>query len=426
MSQLMRSRLKNDGKTIFVNVLLFSSTVFIVSAALVYILTFYLGYSTDRALLYTANDPGYVAPGTSGTPLLGQHYFGDFLTQLSWARYGNAYDSALQYPSPYPPFATVVFRPFLHLSPALGLFFLSACTIIFLSFIFWNSINMINRSWKIYGVVILLFASKPVLLNLDRGNIQGIVVGSAIASLHYLDRSKIKPAIFFATLAIALKGYPIIILLAFVRRKCYPEILRIIGYVAILEIFSGILISGKSFLEIPIQMLRGAGIQSGENTSGMSFAASFMRIVDALGIYHPKLGHNIVFVGFSFVIGVASLIGLVIYVLKKPNWVALDNYVLIGVTSFMLPVSWTYNATWLPFLVLALSQTTYFNFENRKVLNPRNLVFALAAVNVPIPFIWRGSTRNSVGILEILLPLLFLIFAALQYRDKFNENRIEK
>ncbi len=394
-------------------VITISSITLVISGFLSYVLSFYLGFSTDKALLYNALDPGYVAPGYLAKPILGVHYWGDLQSALSFAAHQNPYSLELEYPSPYPPFGILIFKPFVFFDPVVALIVMTSVTFLLVSYTFIKFVDS-RKNFQYWQVLILtLLVSKPLLLALDRGNLQGIVVSLMILTVIHLRNNQIKLAKFCIVIAIALKGYPVLMLLVFVRRKRYKEILETIWYSALVTIASAILLSGSKILEIPIGLLKGVSVQSGSNKSGLSAASSVVRLFDATQIWNPQQGRNIAFLLLALACGTALTTLLTFYVFNVKVWSKVDDMFVVMLSTFVVPVSWTYNAIWLPFFIVALSEEilTLNRSKHRENLFRLELLAILVAINVPFPFLWRGQERIGVGLLELLLfPICASIF----------------
>ena len=160
------------------------------SWVLSYILTFYGKVKTDQSLLYTSVDPGYVTPGFSDTPILGVHYFGDLLTMLSYANTSRPYSPSLAYPSAYPPFGVIIFKPLLAVSPLAAIMLLTLVTTGLLVYAFMIMTKNWNTTHRVLYTFLILLTTKPFLLNLDRGNIQGIVIALAVLFILKLREGK--------------------------------------------------------------------------------------------------------------------------------------------------------------------------------------------------------------------------------------------
>jgi hypothetical protein len=392
-----------------------SSLFIFFSSILSYILTFYFKRNTDSALLYTSVDPGYVTPGYPDLPIFGVHYFGDLLSQLSFAFAQNPYAADLGYPSPYLPFSIVIFKPFLHFNPIVLVPIISLISIGLVGFAIKNLLKNLEVHIQILFLLFCVFLTRPFLLALDRGNIQAIVVGLSMLFVIKWEQGSRKVASLLLVIAVSLKGYPILLVLVMLRDKKYREATRVIFLSGLISITSMLLISPRELMSWPVGMLRGMGVQSGYSTSGLSWAASISRLADWIGFFEPVQGHDTRFSLLAFCVGVTTLAFMLNeYVRSSIYTKYFSSAMILSIPTFMIPVSWGYNAIWVPFLILITYREYFLGSKfvlnlNRKVVIS-TLIGLLAISIVPFPFLWSGSTRVAVGLMEIFLPLIFLFF----------------
>ena len=75
-----------------------------------YIAAAYLRKPIESFILYQAVDPGYTAPPFVNQPILGVHYFSDFLQIMSYATNVNGYSTNLDFPNMYGPVTVFLFK----------------------------------------------------------------------------------------------------------------------------------------------------------------------------------------------------------------------------------------------------------------------------------------------------------------------------
>ena len=196
--------------------------------ALVYLVSEYFNENLlDEYLSFKANDgPGYIQPSCVPKPL-GIHYFGDFLSTACHSRLPTPYLS--EYSSNYFPFAYILMKPFgyfmrFNYKFSVTLFLLLTISLIIIPI--WISLSCITEtSTKVISIVALVVISYPFFSVIDRGNIQGLVVGFLIIGvLAYQKNHKTTSAIMFA-IAATLKGYPIVFFLIYVRKRDWKQLL---------------------------------------------------------------------------------------------------------------------------------------------------------------------------------------------------------
>ena len=387
----------------------------IASCVVTYVLTFYGRFPVDHSLLYFANDPGYVAPGTSDVPVLGIHYFGDLLTQLSYARNPNPYSTSLAYPAAYPPLGVLIFKPFTSINPLITLILLTLSSVALLIYAF----ALMTREWtlqsRIIYISLLLLISKPLLLTIDRGNIQGIVVGLILLFYLKYRSGKVNLAVILLSLAICLKGYPLIFVSLFLIDRNYRAVIKTALLAFFISLTAGALVN-PSILTIPMGMIKGDGIQSLNSTSGISFAASLYRVLERMGVVHPSGGNNEPFkyLALSVAICLTIFVLRMIIVSRNSNSEPID-FVFLTSPMFLIPVSWSYNALIVPFLVISILNTFKSQNSNAQIKTKSKIFIAscFAIILIPFPLTWSGGSRISVGLLEIILPVIFALYILL-------------
>ena len=218
--------------------------------ALVYLVSEYFNENRlDGYLSFQANDgPGYIQPSCVPKPL-GIHYFGDFVSTACHSRLPSPYLS--YWSSNYLPFAYVLMKPFgflMKFNFKFSVFLFLLLTVILIIIPIWVSLSGIKDSaTKVIAIVVMVIMTYPFFSVMDRGNIQGLVVGFLIIGvLAYGKNLKTASAIMFA-LAAALKGYPIIFLLIFVRKRDWKPLITSISFFLCLSLISVSTFSGGAY-----------------------------------------------------------------------------------------------------------------------------------------------------------------------------------
>jgi hypothetical protein len=394
------------------------------SIILSYILTFYFEKNTGSALLYAPNDPGYVASPDLSSPIFGVHYFGDFLQILSYASIENPYSTDLSFPAPYLPLSILIFKPFVSLNPAILMLLIVSLSFFAIGY----SILRVLRGFSLFYQITFLFIctllTRPFMLSLDRGNIQAIVVGLSILFVIFWQEDKTKLAIGFLVIAISLKGYPIFLLIILLREKKFRMALFAILSSGIISIISLLILSPSKVLEFPLGLLKGVAVQSGYSTSGLSFASSLARFGEALGIFDPIAGYDRRFSIVGILIGITGILITIFYFQSRSRFPDhLRNIIVLAMPTFLVPVSWGYNAIWISFFVIYLCKNpitytgVFAKFESK--IN-YFFIASFSGLIVPMPFLWRGSTRVATGLMELFIPVLFVIFLSTLMRSNNN------
>lgn len=378
-----------------------------------YIGSMYLRLPLDRFFLYNANDPGYVAPGYEKGPIMGIHHFNDFLQMMSYVNQAFPYDSNQQYPNMYGPASVFLLKPLLMVPTLLGVILVSVTTILFwfaatTRFLRINSLNM-----QILSFMILIFMSRPFLLSLDRGNIQGLFVAGCILWFYLVNFSSRRLGGFVLVCLIAIKPYAVILILWYLSRKYYGNAFRILLASISVSIICLAFLSPQGILLEGIRgFAKGAAIQSASYTSGLSLAAWILRILDASSmIPNSEQAKLYIRVFQALCIGVVTIIAF--YLLKNQSLSVVDQlFVLLSAMTIATPVSWDYNAIWLPFWILA--KLHGFGNERPTVKDSRvpfGIIAGLILLIYPWPINWIGGMRVAVGPLSMMFcPVVLYIW----------------
>jgi hypothetical protein len=180
----------------------------------------------DQLFLFDAPDtppvPGSFYPGP-----LGVHTFGDFLQPLWQSRLT---------PSPF------ITGYSSYLPATNGLFWLLSWIPYWTAFVLFVSVSLAalvypffnaDRNvdlWGRMGVIVAgVLLTYPTLCALDRGNVQLLTIGLVAISIHHFKRENQPLAGISLGMAVALKAYPLLFVLLFIRRRHWQSI----GYAAI-------------------------------------------------------------------------------------------------------------------------------------------------------------------------------------------------
>lgn len=198
-------------------------TFFLIFFVLIYISSSYLQRSTFENLLsfYGPDGPG-MYPNVVLPKPFGVHFFGDFLLP-QW-------QSTLKDPwifkdfsgppiNNYLPFTMAVFWVFAQFSywkSFLAFFGLSLIMILAPLFKAMTNFPWNARIQLLIGTVML---TGPMISLLDRGNIQLLLIGLCLFALVLWTNGRLTTSAIFLGFAIALKGYPVVLLIFFLRQR---------------------------------------------------------------------------------------------------------------------------------------------------------------------------------------------------------------
>jgi len=197
-----------------------SCTILFYSA--VYVVSEYFDRNRlDDFLSFKANDgPGFIQPLCIPEPI-GVHYFGDFVSVACHSQLPSPYLSSFS--SNYFPFAYLIMRPLGFLMKnsftlSVSLFLLATCCLILIPM--WRSLSLIEeRASRMTSLIVVVIMSYPFFSVIDRGNIQGLVVGFLIIGLMAFQQDRKIWALLLLAAATSLKGYPFIFMFIFLRKR---------------------------------------------------------------------------------------------------------------------------------------------------------------------------------------------------------------
>ena len=172
-------------------------------------------------------------------PVVGVHSFSDLLLHLSWASSQSPYLALTPSSLPasnYPPFAHVFLLPltFASYDFAVAIFIVLSISIIIIPIS--RSLLWLSKPMLIAVLVGGVVFTYPMLMIVDRGNIQGITTGFCLVGLWFFLGQKYKVAAVMIAFAAALKIYPILFMFIFLRRRKFREFFIGCGMAALLTL----------------------------------------------------------------------------------------------------------------------------------------------------------------------------------------------
>ena len=191
----------------------------IVGIILIYVASAYLEIgSMGQMFSYRPDDiPGGLWPEMYPPPL-GVHYFGDFLDTVRHSQVESPFTTPGMSPTGYPLFSLIVLAPFGLPSYRVALVLFLVITALVLLIPVWCSLRERPFAERLILLSPIVVCA-PFLAVLDRGNIQGFVVGSALFGLlAYLRDNRTTAGVLFG-LSAAMKIYPVVLILLLVRQR---------------------------------------------------------------------------------------------------------------------------------------------------------------------------------------------------------------
>jgi len=387
------------------------------SAVITYIGTFYLKLPMDKVLLYNAEDPGYVEPPGVSNPILGVHRFNDFLQVLSYANSPDPFNPSKEYPSMYGPLGLLLLKPLIYVPALISVILLSFVTSIALYAILKLMTPKLDKTNRVIFSVVFLFMSKPFLLALDRGNIQGIIVALNVAFFYLSWRKKNFLADLLLTISICIKIYPCVFLLYLLKEREYRRVLRILGMCGAITFISYLTVSWSlDLISFAKGIAKGAVIQSGFPTSGTSASSWLLRWCDAANIINVANGSSPGIRIFQSSISLSLITILIFSIFRQTLTQQEICFLLLGYSALISPVSWNYNLIWVTFGLIILINRLYLNLvqenatsKTSNILLEKCVLLMWSFHLLVIPWIWLGSSRIVVSISELTyFPLMMM------------------
>jgi hypothetical protein len=393
----------------------------------------------ERVSLKASDEP-WVATGSAVIePMVGVHYFGDLLTLRSYGVVWNPYYESLALPAQHLPSGQV----FAMLLAAIPIQVLLISYLVFSVAILFFAIRTLANSilrisfWK-YTQLFLVFSvlSIPMLVDLDRGNVQSVALAGTIFFFAYGLRGKWIVAILWLLFAASFKPYLLIFSVAFLSKRSFrAHALMALSFclvnVLLMEAFSRNFLEGFSSMweanakftsefSIPFISNSGSLVGSAHRISEFAFGLEFSNklLLEVLW-FVPVVSLLLVVLGM-----------LIWYRSHLPIWVRLMGA--LSIISVAQPGSAGYNWGWVGVVVIV------FLFEKLK-REPRDtadwsfwylqIVAGLALVPtwVSLPSL-SGDTRQTMSYL-ILSPIVvagLIFWAARSFRkSKIMDSSLE-
>ena len=159
-------------------------------------------------------------------PVIGVHSFSDLLLHRKYASAPSPY-LALEADSlpanNYPPFAHVFMLPFTLIPYTYAFAIFAILSIGMIVAPIGLALRGLSRPILISVLISGFVFTYPMLMIIDRGNIQGITTGFCLIGLWFFMGNKYKAAAALIGIAAALKIYPILLMLLFLKRRRYGE-----------------------------------------------------------------------------------------------------------------------------------------------------------------------------------------------------------
>jgi Glycosyltransferase family 87 len=400
----------------------------LVVLALQWVNTFYLQRPAIEILSLRGEDSSWMPPGTLSVPLIGVHHFGDFQLMEGWAQWNDPYYLDMDLPSNMFPLSIVFFVvlnffvQMVHGTSLLGFLIVTGLT---LTLIIWPLVELLRKGAKGSRTIFFaffVFLSMPFLLIVDRGNVQGLVIGFICLFWWAYENKRYVIASLALSMAIGFKAYPVFLLLIPLFDKRFRFVFGTLSTVFLVSLIPMIFF-GDGFLTNLKGLVTGLKLQVGPSylLSGISLAGLLRKL---LYLVIPSTSFDALvpfIVRINFVPGIIYVAMVVFIGLKRrvPNWVT--SFLVLSLLQMIVPTSMVYTASWmfLGVYVLYAGEKTVDSDLNTFGVVRMNLLYAFAIVAVVLETLAIPGTLEVFGkgvhIYEILAPLSVLSFCLVAF-----------
>jgi len=153
----------------------------------------------------------------------GNHYFGDFLLTFRTSQQASPYFNDGFLPFSYLPISAVLLGPFIFFNYWLALvLFFATCATILVIVLNWGLAHLSQKNRLL--IISLFLVSGPMISMIDRGNVSLILTLVCLLAVLNLHRRNLNYAAIAFGIAAAMKGYPLLFLIIFVRRREWKQL----------------------------------------------------------------------------------------------------------------------------------------------------------------------------------------------------------
>lgn len=409
------------------------STVFYLIGLLVSV---YLGVNLYTTLSFKVDDIPWTPIGTTISPIVGPHYFGDFSLMMAYLQLEDPYQKDLLIAFGQPATAYFLFKPLTLLPFKLAFF---AILLIGLGMTYTAMVSLA----KLCGIKIrnsfiffILGTSYPLLMAVDRGNFVFIGMSALVLYTVRILSNEQKKSKFFITailgiVAISIKIYFIIpiILIILLARKFRQGIYLVTAFI-LSNLFFSQFFPGK-INSVINSILSYVSLQSGDGFLGSSWILggvspnkSFIRIWSSFFRQSDEVTvQSYVKILPIYMFCVILAMTIIIVRIKFP--VELKILICLMTSQTIPSTAMGYTMVWAPFgLILGLSLLVSYNNKIRSSL----LLISIAVLNLPNTYSYfvPGTFNNWQLQCSTLCILVVLILLTWKTRDKVAYGRKAK
>lgn len=397
--------IKIDTQTSIIYVYLF---LFFLVLTVSLFLTSYHGFNLLAQASFQAADKPWLPEGSTASPLTANHFFGDFYLPYTLANFHNPY-------SPLTPFMNILPLGLITFK-FLGLFSVGSAFIIYITislgtilFGIWKILSIVKVFKRFSGIMttlVLVFASMPVMIAIDRGasvlftvGLLSIIISGLLIEGHIRNSSWILAFLFAFALSskLYLVAFLAVVFLIGNRRLVYKTVLLFVSLNVILSFqFGGPAVVVKQMIYSYIyfdtskdpQLLLGS----------LGFIGGISNLFNSFSSF---TSNEEILVRISWIPGV--LFYIVTFLIYKYGLISEKEFLVFGLSTvqYFVPISFSYTGVWASVSsAIALTLTVRDKSERHRKSSYLLLIGCLMQI-FPLQFI------NSY---RIMIPALWFIF----------------
>jgi hypothetical protein len=414
-----------------------------ISLGYMWVEEFYRGVAVNSSISFMATDLPGMPPHIAAAPVIGVHYFGDFQLPYAWALdvRGSTSPYLLSASSPisnYDPFVIVFLIPFTVMSIKAATLVYLVLEIVIYIVPLWLLLSPLRPSFRCVILAPVAFVTTPLIAVLDRGNTIGVAFALTFWALVAWRSQRWVWCGVCVALAIALKEYPVGLLVVPLALRRY-KFAVLVGGAAIAANLAALLAIPGGYvknLRALIPLLSNHTLVAG---SQITFWGLYSVIPKFVGlVFGPTDGNRLLNPDqvMSWVPTVIYLVLLFIVIWRErvPQWcwgpLSLATIQLIGTVGGTYTTGWASAAAiWFGWGVLVPAPRSSGEHTQRLdddiVLRIFTLL-AIAATLVPSVATFTGVGGFGVPVTDFLSPVLLFVTLCIATVKSFWFSGIER
>ena len=387
----------------------------IISFAIIYIASEY--FQTARLsqfISFQAWDGPGPMPDILYPKPFGNHYFGDFLLTFRTSQQASPYFAEGFLPFSYFPISAVLLGPFVLFNywTAFVLFFTTCVTLLVLTFR-WGLAKLTKKNQL--SIISLFLISGPMVSMIDRANVSLILTLICLFAVLNLHRGNLYVSAIAFGLSAAMKGYPLLFLLIFVRRREWKQLALGVSTFVMSTLLPMVFYERGFFVNLRELINQFQGASTPVHAINIrAYNHSLLSFLDTCRTSLPNAFANL----FEFLINNYSLFGVFIAVLFLSHATSkhasdFESLLLITVSMVAIPQTVGYYVLLLYFvpLVFCWSEELQLNLCLKLIMAALAVVMVPKGIPLWFPFgFWSPAAATYTSFLN---PLCALFISAI-------------